>query len=802
MTVINIGTSGSITYSGTNNFCYDSTNGAIDISSIIFDDLYSIFSEYTISWTSDNYTIDSDQIRDNGRSIISLPNDTYYFTIESLSASSSLGPYSVIITSPDQFVITGLKSSSYSCGDNGEILVSVSGGTPPYYFSVGPNSLLENSLEYLATGLIPGSYNISVTDSNGCLASNLTDLSSTVTIKDANFIINDITIFQPQILDSYGKLNISISGYGPFSFSFIGPNNVNYGSLDTTNLINYDSITNTYYYSFDNSLIPGDYEVSIKNTFGCSTSLSITIPNLNPISVSASIVPNSKSMTITPRLNFPIFDTIFIPFSNIQNNSALWNLIQKFIQQNKVDIKINNHIVAHKISKNFLYPYCIDNNKIEIVRLDNDSNNWFFCFHIAPGIDLLNNIDLINAEIFFINKESNTEYKCLFGLNSDKQISHDYPSLLMGAFFIQGVDTEQFYNGSTLNLNISDIAPTIDSEYEFTIKNISNYIYYNVYNNSYVTSLYFLNNFNVLTENIDINQTACTISNADFQYVQNIKKMLLAINDFNNYQSLYIFNKEFLSNMGSINIYISGHPTALLENDEIVDNTFSIDYFTFDQISDKLYSFYSNNRKIYNTSQLNNIPEGYVIIRIRDINNNKVKNININNSSIIYDNHFLNVKNILQQFNPKIKALFEYGDILMYVPKSSESLSDQNIDPNTIPTFITPTITPNTTTFDNISISTINQSKDLTNTATVSIITDPQNAVCYLIGPKNYKKEFVGYTIFDNVIPGVYNIIGDDSYLQDNSLYQNNTRIIVIKNQDYNINIKFNSYLDKVFIKE
>jgi hypothetical protein len=162
----------------------------------------------------------------------------------------------------------------------------------------------------------------------------------------------------------------------------------------------------------------------------------------------------------------------------------------------------------------------------------------------------------------------------------------------------------------------------------------------------------------------------------------------------------------------------------------------------------------------------------------------------------------LNVKNILQQFNPKIKALFEYGDILMYVPKSSESLSDQNIDPNTIPTFITPTITPNTTTFDNISISTINQSKDLTNTATVSIITDPQNAVCYLIGPKNYKKEFVGYTIFDNVIPGVYNIIGDDSYLQDNSLYQNNTRIIVIKNQDYNINIKFNSYLDKVFIKE
>lgn len=800
MTVISIGTSGSITYSTTDNFCYDSSNGSIDISSIIFDDLSGAFSEYTINWTSDNYAIDSNQIRDNGRSIILLYNDTYHFTIESLSSSSSLGPYDVTVSSPNQFGIVGLKSSSYSCGENGDILVSVSGGVPPYYFNIGSNSTSQSSPEYLATGLVPASYIVQITDSNGCVATNLTDVASTIIIKDANFTINDIIIYQPQILDSYGRFDITISGYGPFSFSFDGPNNVNYGGLDTTNLISYDNSTNIYKYSFVDILTPGNYNVVIKNTFGCSSTIPITIPNLNPISVSMNVSPNNKSTTIVPKLSYPIYDTIFIPFSNIQNNSSLWNLIQKFIQQNKVDLKINNSIVTHKISKNFLYPYCIDNNKIEIVRLDNNSDNWFFCFHIGPGIDLLNNLNIINNEIFFIDKNSNQEYKCLLGLNTDNQISHDYPSLLMGSFFIQGINTEQFPDGSTINLKISSVAPNIDSDYDFTIKNINNYIYYNLYNNSYMTSLYFLDNFNVLIENIDINQTACSISNEDFQYIQNIKQMLLAMNNFNNYQSLYIFNQE-LSDIGSISLFVTGNTTALLNNNEIVDNIFSINYFTFNENSDKLYSFYSNNRKIYNTTQLNNISDGYVIIRITDTNNNKVKFINLNNNTITYDNHFLNVQNILQEFNPKIKSLFEYGDILVYVPKSVESTNNPEIT-NSIPTFTPPIINQAGTTVTNLSSSTINQSHDTTNTATISIVTDPQNAVCYLIGPKNYKKQFVGYTIFDNVVPGVYNIVGDDTYLQDNSLYQNNTRAIILKNQDYNISIKFNSYLDKVFIKE
>jgi hypothetical protein len=810
MTVINIGTSGSITYSYTGNTCYNLNDGSISISSIVFDDLYSAFTSYVINWSADNYIIDSDQIRDDGKSIISLYPNNYYFIIESLSSSSSLGPYSINITNTNQFSIVKLKSSEYSCGDNGTILIGISGGTPPYFFNVGATSISQNSTEYLATGLSPGSYDIRVTDNAGCSATNLTDYYSDnlIILRDSNFTITDLSITQPLLFDGYGQLDISISGYGPFGFSFTGSDAINYDSLNTTYLTSYDNINNIYSYSFNNSLSPGEYNLLIKNNFGCYSNIPVEIPNLTPITVSTSIISNNKPSSLTSKSVLPIFDTIFIPFINIQENTPLWQLIQKFIQQNKIDLRINNANLSQKISKNFLYPYCVNSNTIEIVRLDNDKNNWFFCFHIAPGINLLNNLDLISSEIFLVDKDNNKEYACIFGLNSINKISHDYPSLLMGCLFLQGIATEQFYNGCEVALNVTNspasnliaAQPTDSDIYDYLIKDIKNNIYYNIYNNAYITALYFLDNFNVLTQNIDINQTACTISNEDFQYIQNIKKMLLDINNFNNYQGLSIFNPDYISNLGSVTSYIIGNPTAIINN-ELIDNVFSIDYFTFDKNSDKLYSFYSNNQKISNTTLLDNIPDGYIIIRIQDINNNKPKFININNTSINYDNHFTSVQNLLQEFNPKIQSLFQYGDILVYVPKAADATNSSATMGN-IPTTSAPIVTQTTQETGEIPISTISQSQDSTNTATISIITDPDDAICYLLGPKNYKHKFIGYATFDNVVPGVYNIVGDEDYLIENSLYQNNTRTIVLKNQDYNLSVKFHSYLDKVFIKE
>jgi hypothetical protein len=806
MPIINIGLEGYIDYTTTDNSCYGNSNGIISINTIIFDNLYPSFIEYIINWTSIDDEIDSDQIRNSGKSLIGLPAGIYSFTIESLTTSSSLGPFNISILQPQQFQINKIKSSQYSCGDNGYILVGVSGGVPPYFFNVGTNSTSSNSNEFFVSELSPALYDISITDSNGCLATNNTSSPSSVTIKSASFSRTQTSILPPEILDSYGQFEVGISGYGPFGFDFFGPVNINFDSLDTTNLYNYDPETNFYTYKFKNYFFPGEYSVNIKNSFNCSTNFDLTLPNLQPMSASINIIPNSVLTSSAPKLLFPIFDTIFIPFFNIEQNTSLWQWVQKSINRGKIDVKANESNGQYSICRTFLYPYCTDNNNIEIVRLDNNKNNWYFCFHIAPGIDIRNNLDLIGSDIFLLDKENNTEYRCLLGLNDHNEISSDYPSLLIGSLSIPGLSNEEFYDGATVLLKISDIQPQETESYDFIVKDVKTNIYFNSYIPGYSTSIYFLENFNRVASYVNINDTACTISNEDFQYVSNIKKLILNINNFDNYQSLYIFNKNFINNIGAITLFITGNPTVV-QNENLIDNEFFIDYYSFDENSDKLYSFYQNEVKISNTLLLNNISEGYVLVRIRDKNNNKIKFINLNGSAINYDKHFIESNNFLQQYNKKIKNLFEYGDILVYVPKTYSDTPQQSVPGTTsitfgsIPTIVVPVV-DNNQPINSIVRSTIQQSNDLSNTAKLFIDILPINAVCYLTGPKNYKQKFIGPTVFENVVPGVYNVVGDSEYLNNNSLYQTNTRIVVLKNQEYIIDIKFNDYIDKIFIKE
>lgn len=794
---ITIGINGYIRYNKTDNICYNGSIGSINISNIIFDNLYSSFVNYVINWSASTTTLNSDQIRSDGKSLINLVADTYTFTIESLNSNASLGPYSIVVEDGPQFNLTKIKTSEYSCDENGTIFIEVSGGTPPYVFSAGNSSSTQTDTKYLATGLSPGQYPIEITDSNGCAPSNQTDTPLDIILKRSSFEVIDATITQPLIIDSYGAFDISISGIGPFGFRFTNDETtINYDSLDTTNLVSHDPTTNIYRYSFKDSLYPSQYFTTITNNYGCSSNYNFTIPNLLPITVAANISPNPPRGSSTPKLLLPIFDTVFIPFRQIKENTDLWKLIQNFITLGKVYMKINDQIIDYQIIRTFLYPYCIDSDRIDIVRLDNNEHHWYFCFHIAGGINIQNNLNLIGSELFFVDKNSNSEYKCLLGLDENNAISHDYPSLLIGSFTLPGIVNEEYYDGSNLQIKISDTLPQNVTEYDYFVKDIKTNIYFGSYISGYSTSIYFLENFNIVASQIDINQSACSISNEDFQYITNIHQLLLQINDFNNYQNLYVFNKDFLGNVGAIALFITGNPSAI-QDGEVVDNVFTIEYYYFDDESDKLLSFYQNNEKIQNTLLLEKIPDGYVLVRIRDLNNNTVKFLNFNGTIYNYDNHFSDIQNLLEQYNPKIKSYLQNGDIIVYVPKDSQSSP-----PISIPTIPTTPVTPPQPPPSQPSIPIIKQSKDTTETAKIEIQTTPTNAKCYLLGPKNYKQSFIGRTIFENLVPGVYNIIGDEDYLLQNFLHQSNTRIIVLKNQQYNISIRFSSYFNEIFIKE
>lgn len=796
MTNIPIGNSGYISYTKVDNVCYNSNNGSIKIDSIIFDNLYTQFLDYIINWTS-AISIDSSQIRNEAKSLIDLKPETYSFTIDSLSSSASLGPYNITINNGEVFNITKIQSSQYTCGDNGFIFVSISGGNPPYNFNIGPQSITQTNTDIKVTGLGAGIYDISITDSSGCVPTNSTDFFESVRLQRSIFSINNISVLPPARLDEYGYLDISISGAGPFSFSFNGlQHSYNTDILDTTFLSSHDAINNLYNYSFKNYLLPDTYDTIISNSFGCSSQFSITLPNLVPISTTITTTPNAISSFSPPRLVLPIFDTIFIPFNHIQNNTELWQLAQKFIGMGKVELKIKDQIVEYKIIRSFLYPYCIDQNSIEIVRLNNNKDNWYFCFHVGPGINITNNMDLIDSNIALFDKDTNELFTCILGLENKTNISNEHASLLIGSFTLIGSLVDEFYDGSESNIKITTSLPQ-SNDYDYIIKNIKTSIYYNLHLNGYTTTIYFLDNFNVLSSEIGINDSACSITNEDFQYILNIHDLLLAINDFNNYQSIYIFNNNFANKIGSISTSITGNLTAT-QNNESVPNSFFIDYFTFNDKSNKLESFYVNNNKISNTLLLDKIDDGYVIIRIKDTNNNQVKFLTINNKSMDYDAHFAETQNFLSSYNPIIKSFFEYGDILVYVSKFYEQASEQNnngfspiIDNNAI--------------INNSNASSIPSIKQLpspSGTGKIYIQTLPTNAKCYLLGPKNYQQQFIGSTVFENLVPGVYNIVGDDDYLSNNFLYPNNTRIVVIKDQTYNINIRFSSYLDKIFIKE
>lgn len=781
---INIGTSGNILYNITNNICNGQNKGSILINNIVFDNLYPQFIDYTVNWTSSN-VIDTDQIRDNGRGLINLSAGTYSFTIDSISSSGSMvGPFDLVLVDPDMFMVSDITFLNYSCGSDGSLSVSVSGGIPPYTFEIGGEIIEQDEPYHVSEQLEPGTYDISVFDSNNCVA-DISSFSLPILIEDYSINFLNYGSLPPDVRNGYGYLEIVLTGKGPFSFNFNSSSNINTSlTLEQSNsrLVSFDAEPNQYIYVFENLLEPDNYTLTISNEF-CQIETSIYIPDLQEISANITITPNISTNQFLSRLLLPIFDTIFIPFKHIQENSSLWTLIQQFISSGRVDLKIDNNVVQYSIVRNFLFPDCT-NNEIEIIRLDNNPRSWFFCFHVSPGINLNTNISILNSTLSIIDKKNSIDYRLVFGLE-DGKISHDDPSLLIGSIIIPGVNTN-YYDGKDTNLVVSDSIPEGPSDDNFLIKNIKASTYLSLYTIGYTTNIYFLENFNVLTQNININDTACTISNEDFQYILNIKKLLLSLNNIDNYQKFYIYDNS-ITNTGSIYVSISG-PTSIRQSDILVDNIYSIEYFYFDENSTELYSFYQNNEKVTGPS-INGLSESYVIIRIKDINNNFVDNLQINNSqNIEYSQHFAHILNFLQEYNPNIKSQLNYGDILVNITKSSGSVIES--------TGSTPA-----NAIDSL-IKVIKQSNDLTNTSTIIVNTSPPNALCYLLGPKNYKQQFIGYTIFENVVPGVYNIVGNEDYLLENFLYQNDTRIIVLKNKEYNATINFASYRNLVLIKK
>lgn len=187
------------------------------------------------------------------------------FTVTVTDDNNCSTQASVTITEPDPIdIVETITDVSCFSGNDGQISVAVTGGTP-FYVYAWTNSTSTSSI---APALSNGSFTLDITDANGCVA------SETYTISEPTEIVPVFDLFaNPTCELCNGEATVSATGgTGTYSYSWSGGNN-------TTSVAN-------------NGMCPGLQEVTVTDINGCSVSINQTMVN--------QASPQIDNMTFTP----------------------------------------------------------------------------------------------------------------------------------------------------------------------------------------------------------------------------------------------------------------------------------------------------------------------------------------------------------------------------------------------------------------------------------------------------------------------------------------------------------------------
>ncbi|MFN5887231.1 MAG: hypothetical protein ACK438_04615, partial [Flavobacteriales bacterium] len=202
-------------------------------------------SPYAFSWSNSAATEDL-----NG-----VVAGTYFLTVTDVNDCAQ--PATLTINEPGQLTLS--KSSfNVSCNglSDGSVDITVSGGINPYTFSWNDGSVTED-----LTNIPAGTYTLTVTDGNGCVAST----TSVVTEPSA---ISATTSSTPASCNPDGTASVSVSGGVP-GYTYLWSNGA------TTN-----SIT---------GVAAGNYTVNITDANNCTVSASATIAQTSGLTATATL---------------------------------------------------------------------------------------------------------------------------------------------------------------------------------------------------------------------------------------------------------------------------------------------------------------------------------------------------------------------------------------------------------------------------------------------------------------------------------------------------------------------------------
>jgi hypothetical protein len=213
----------------------DQTNGAIFMSAT------SGTRPFTYTWSHNGGLLDS--------TATNLAAGSYQITVTDVNNCTDT--ISVTLNNTPGPNLSVFDFQDNLCPDgNGFIHIQANGGTPGYAYAWSPNTAFNDTL---ATGLIGGTYQITVTDQNNCTS------TTSQMLTDDNILSGSITgITETGCDTTTGQITISVTGgSGPYNYVWSHD-----GALDTNQV---------------DSLGAGMYTVTVTDILGCEILLDTTI---------------------------------------------------------------------------------------------------------------------------------------------------------------------------------------------------------------------------------------------------------------------------------------------------------------------------------------------------------------------------------------------------------------------------------------------------------------------------------------------------------------------------------------------
>jgi gliding motility-associated-like protein len=212
---------------------------------------------YSFSWTNSTLTLGNTEDLNN------VPAENYSVTITDNNGCTATN--NIVVNEPPPLT-SSIASNNVSCygGTDGNIYLTVNGGTPTYSFVWSNSSVNVGTIQNL-TNIPAETYSVIITDNNNCS------------------ITNSVEITQPQAPLSLTHTQVDVLCYGN-----------NTGEIDIT----VTGGTPNYTFSWSNSavsedvvnLFAGTYNITVQDALGCIESDTITIIQPQaPLAVSAII---------------------------------------------------------------------------------------------------------------------------------------------------------------------------------------------------------------------------------------------------------------------------------------------------------------------------------------------------------------------------------------------------------------------------------------------------------------------------------------------------------------------------------